>query len=598
MSLDSLKLFNAVPRRKGYSGEFVLLRDYGVLVTNEASYDMLNIMRFMGEVGVGNKETNSSFYSDWKTVRNLSDFEMLCDQLTHYFSTYGLEYFGVDSVREGLVYLPERVFHTNNPTVLRVISAEDPAVLLERCFRLLNSGMALSQETIKSIIRVLGECGYEITGEEKIANREAEVYFYEISGKLPTDSSKLFRYLLYYASGSTLVINDKATRSLIETRRQKLPYLDEKRSASLAQTFNRYKDLWMCIKTANPANRTAVNHISKLSKIHHKPMPENVMNLLTSRILKEKDVELAAKNSTVFQIIRVINALRLRSANPDGSVYRIRNGKQWTTDEKPLQNREMFHKYYDILLGELRERFSDVRVYCQNFVDYSFPVSEKSFVGNIPEGTVIRIPQDEETFLVGVHWDDLHTDLDLRADSIGFSLGWNTGLRSSGKGLMHSGDMTRGILGLGASEWIYASKFSGTYNLKINVFSGSDFSRKFKFIIGKSKKSSIQKGYSIAPEEILCSYTVTMGEDRQMNLGMVYPEGNSNCFFIGTATTGNGRVGGFSGLDKVQQDVSLKRIRTSLRLSDVVTFVDSPEKATVDLSLDKLTKDSFLDLLK
>ncbi len=483
MSQDSLHLFNTVPMVDGYSGKFTLIPEYGVLVTPEAAYDLKNIQKFLKETGVGASELNSSFWNDWRHVAESSDGQLFFEQILHYFSTYGLEYFGVDSVREGYVYIPNHTFNAPSQIILKVIGAENPSSLVNRCFKMLNSGMALSQETIKKIINVLGECNYPITGDEKIANREAEIYFYEISEKLPVESAKLFRYLVYYFSGSTMVINDKKTRELITQSRKEIPYLDSARLISLARSFNRFKDLWMCIKSANRNNKVTVNRISKLSKIHHEPMPENVLNNLTSHMYYAFDVIKAVKSATVFQLVRAYNALQLRQEKLSGSVFRIRNGKLWTKETAP-NIMPYLARDAEIILKELRERFANKIAYVENFVDFSVPTSEKSFVGNIPEGTVLRFPTSSENFLIGVHWDNPYTDLDLRAESSGFSLGWNTNLRNSSRSLMHSGDMTRAPKPYGASEWIYFSNLTGTYNIKLNLFSGSDFSKKFKFILG------------------------------------------------------------------------------------------------------------------
>ena len=595
MSQSSLKLFGVVPD-KGKVGEVHLLVEYGVVVSPRAAYALTDIKKHLKETGVGTAERNSSFWKDWVSILNMSDYEMRLDQIMHYLSTYGLELFGIDSVKEGFVYIPEGVFDNSVPKKIQAIFAVEPAELIDRCFSLLNSGMALSQETIGNIISVLGECGYVITGEETIRNREAEILFYVISGKLPVGSSTLFRYLVYHFTGQSMVINDKKTNEAIKASGLKLPPLEEKQMIALAQSFNRYKDLWMAIKDANPKNRSVVNRISKLSKKHHKPMPVNVLNTLTSKYYTPAQIQEAAKNATVFQIVRVINSLRLRRANPEGSVYRIRNSRIWTSLVKPLS--ESHHQYTEqILINTLRQRFAEVKAYVPDFVDYSIPTTEKSFVGNIPEGTVMRFPVNKQALLLGVHWDEEHTDLDFRADSAGFSIGWNTNFRTANRGIMHSGDMTVAPKPYGASEWIYFENLNGTYNLRLNIYrAGSKFDKKFKFIIGRSS-NAIVKNYSIAPEEVLTSYVVSM-EDKEASLGMVYSEGDKLCYLLGTGTTGSRHIGRFGKFDSVQQDVAVKRIQSSLRLSDVVQIVKTPEQATVNLSLETLTKDSFLALFK
>jgi hypothetical protein len=596
MSVSTLKLFGVVPDIDK-TGTPQVIEEYGVVVSPTASYAIKQIRAYLKQNGVGEAEKNSSFWKDWQSVRTMSDYQMRLDQLLHYFSTYGMELFGIDAVKEGLVYVPIKIFTVQGgPIALRVIDAAKPQELIDRCFALLNSGMALSQETIGDIIAALGECGYMITGKESIKNREAEIYFYMISGKLPVGSNSLFRYLVYHFTEQSMVINDKKTRETIANSNKKLLALSEKELAILAQSFNRYKDLWMAIKQAHPKNRSVVNRITKLSKTHHKPMPEVVMNNLTSKHYTPEVIKEAASKATVFQLIRVINSLRLRRANPEGAVYRIRNSRIWTSLAPPSSNAHT--KYVEeMLIGILRERFADVRVYAENFVDFSLPTTEKSFVGNVPEGTVLRFPKTSEALLIGVHWDEPNTDLDLRADSANFSVGWNSSFRTGSRGVMLSGDMTRAPAPYGASEWLYFTDLNGTYNVKLNEFrAGPRFDKKFKLMIGRSS-DKISMNYQIAPEKVLVSYVVTM-EDRQVSLGIVYPDGNHLCFLMGTGATGGRHVGRYNKYDSIQQDVAAKRIQSSLRLADVVQFVSKPEDATVNLSLETLTKDSFLNILK
>lgn len=599
MSESSLKLFGLVPINRGAKGQPALIPEYGVVVSPLAVYDLRNIRAWLKKNGVGDAERNSAFWQDWQTIRQMSDFEMRVDQLLHYFSTYGLEMWGIDAVKEGYVYVPASIFHQNHSTALKVITAVEPQELIDRCFAMLNSGMALSQDTVMDIINVLSECGYVITGDEEIANREAEVYFYDLSGKLPRQSTKLFRYLIFYfTAGQTMVIKDKKTLETIEALARPMPALDEGHLIVLAESFNRYKDLWMAIKSANKKNRPIVNRITKLSKVHHKPMKQNVLNSLTSRIYSVYEVQLAAENATIFQLVRVVNALRLRDAEPAGMVYRIRNSRIWTTLTPPKPTGGQVKKYEEILINEIQRRLLDVKVYIPNGVDYSIPTSEKSFVGNVPEGTILRFPKNGEVLLVGIHWDNEDTDLDLRAESSDVSIGWNTSFRTRSRGIMHSGDMTRAPHPHGASEWLYFQDLDATYNVKVNIFrAGRGYDSTMKFMIGRSKTTDVKNNHRMSPDDVLVSYTVHLDE-KETYLGMVFADRNALCLYMGTATSGRGRVGRFNKYDDIQQDYAKLKIATALRLSDIVQTVTDPKDATVDLSLEKLSKDSFLALFK
>lgn len=591
MSLATLRLFGAV-RQTDVSKLPVLVKEYGVLISASAAYEHKTILQYLKVYGVGEAERNSSFWESWSKVKNASDFTLLAEQIVHYLTTYGLESLGIDAVKNGFIYLPEKVFVRHEPVVLKWIDVMPTQDLARGCFRLLESGIALADQTLQDIIAVLTECEYQITGEERIKNKEAQVLFYKLSGKLPTDGETLFRYLVYHFSDQTLVINNKDLRGKITASGRTLPDFTHTQETELAKSFNRHKDLWMAMKKANKSNIPIVNSLTRLSKNFHVPMMQNPLNTLTMAIIspRSKGLAHAIENGTVGQLVRAYNAVYLREQKPSGSVYRIRNGKQWTKLEPP--NSFVHSAYKQVLLHEMKRRVGKTKVYIEPFVDFAFPVSEKSFVGNIPDGTILRFPQTSKNLLIGVHWDDPYTDLDFRADSAEFSLGWNSGLRHSNKGLMHSGDMTRAPAPYGATEWIYAAKVDSTYQLKLNLYSGSDFSKHFKLIVGVSNQEP-NGNKQIPPEDIVFATDIPMPQ-KQMSIGTLYTEGEMTCLRLSIAGTGKSNVGRYSKLDAVQNEVFAKQTISMLRLKDVVSIADQPGEGIIDLSLSVLNKSKFM----
>ncbi len=590
MSLATLRLFGAVKASEQPQNP-IILKEYGVLISSHAAYDHRNIIQYLKENAVGIAERNSAFWESWQKVANASDFQLIAEQIIHYISTYGLESVGIDAVQEGLVYIPESAFVDHEPVALKVINAISATELIRRCFHLLDSGMALGETTLADIISVLIECEYQITGDEKIRNKEAQVLFYRLSGKLPQKGDELFRYLIYWFSDQTLVINNEELRDKIKLSHKALPHLESNQEIELAKDFNRHRDLWMAMKGSSRLNRTTVNHISRLSKKYHTPLKQNALNLLTGPVhIKTKELDTAIKQATLGQLVRAYNAISLREQEPQGSVYRIRNGKQWTSTKIPPT--QVYTQYKQALLAELRKRIGSTKVYIEPFVDYAFPVSEKSFVGSVPNGTILKFPQRKSILLVGIHWDDPYTDLDFRADSSEFSLGWNTGLRNRSRNLMHSGDMTRAPEPYGATEWIYASEVNSTFNLKVNLYRGEDFSKHFKLMVGISDKLP-DSAKQIPPKDIVFSTDVQM-PNKQMGVGMLYPEGDNICLMLSVSSTGKHNVGHYSQFDTIQQDVFAKQVLSALRLKDVVTVVERPGEGVVNLSISDVSKDKLL----
>lgn len=584
MSIATLLLFNTVPSEVELQPYFI--SEYGVFVTERAAYAIQDIRKYLEQTGFGDKERNSHFWSSWQYIRSSDDVQLLVDQIFHYVTTYGLESLGVDS--KGYVYIPEKAFVNHSEVQIRVIDATPKEEIIERCFNLLNSGLALAEDTIRNVIEALQECGYTITGNEHIRNREAQILFYQYSAVLPQREDELFRYLIYWFTGKTLIVNDKDTREKIGYSRKRLPDLGEKHLRLLAESFNRHKDLWMAIKSAHTENRATVNRISRLSKIYHTPMVQNPLNLVTMYKFSGFDLAASFHGATMAQLVRAYNSIALRKTLPNGSVYQIRNGKRWVSSDSPI--------YFDFgnekhILSEIRNRVGDQLFYVEQSVNYAFPTSEKNFVGNIPSGTILKFPKDGRALLIGVHWDDYNTDLDLRADSAGFSLGWNTGFRNSKHLLMHSGDMTRAPAPYGATEWIYAKDLDEACIIKVNNYNNGNV-KAFKLMIGVSKNTP-DRNSQIPPKDLVASFEVPM-TSRQSDLGFLYADKDYLYFQIGVSGTGKGRVGRYSNYDKIQQEVNLLKTSSALRFWDVASITNKLRKGVKDLSISNLTKDSFL----
>jgi hypothetical protein len=581
-----LELFKVVPQSESVSNTPVVLIQHGVVIHPEASTYAKEIEAYLDLNTLRGEDLNKSFHKSWQTILESTEEELIAHQLVHYFSTYGLQSLGLYS--EDTIYIPEEVLEVPVKLGFKVIKAVSNEELINRCKSLLESGVALVQDTITKLLDILEVLEYPLSNVE-CKNKEAKVLIIDRTGILPLTEDELFRYIYYKATGGlTLVVNSKESKQLILGTGYEVPLLTDSQLMLLAQSYNRHKDLWLSMKIGNRANARTVNRIGKLSKKHHKPMKMDVLNSLTSTEFSPQVVKDAASNAIVFRLIRAINAVRFYMEEKENRTYRIRNGKSYTKVKPTITEDDLLFNYHEILLAELKSRLKVHSVYYPSNVDYALPVSEKAFVGNIPMGTIFTLPKKEEGFLIGIYWKGDYIDLDLRGESLTESVGWNT--TSKGEGLLYSGDITSAPNG--ATEWLYTRYVPEVYDIKVNGYSGAEIGYNFKVILGYGDKPD--KSYIIDSNKVVYELDLTLAQT-QMSLGLLECEGDDLRFYLGGLGTGNSNVGRFTNLTSVMNKAIISKGKSSLRLSDLIPSV-SQEEAELNLSPSELTKDSLLSL--
>ncbi len=599
----SLSLFGVVLEANEPNGS-TFLEKHGVLIHSSASDSVSIIKRWLDTESLDDKQLNSSFHKSWQKVTQASMMQLVIEQIFHYFSTYGLESLGV--YNDSLIYIPAEVLELPDKLPVKVIYGVSHQELLDRCFNLLASGIALKQETIALIFELFDELGYAFTGNEAIANREAQLYAIDRTGKLPSDAMTMFRYFVYKATEQTLLIKNKDLIEKIKTSKYKLPKLTDSQLVSLAEHFNRLKPLWLAFKVNNAA---IVNRVAKLSKKAHKPLPVNVMSNVAAFDVDK--VQRAASKANIFQLVRAYNSLSTKLSGTYNRFYLVRNGKGFAkrntlTDpyfllDKHIAKADLLKAHQEALYAEITSRFTNKKIYIPENVDYAIPSSEKQFTGFVPYNTKIRIPASQEFGLVGIYWEG-DVDLDLRADAVDDSVGWNANYRSgvtldskSFKGIAHSGDITSAPNG--ATEYLYYSEIQGVYSIKNNLFRG-EIGQSFKLIIGSG--SDITQNYVIDPAKVLFTAPMTMIQN-EITIGVLVPSEQSTNFYLLSSGSGNLRVGRDDTVTQIARQAMLDKTLYSLRLSNLIKpeqMVSTPQEADIDLSSDRLTKDSFFKLFE
>lgn len=610
--MKTLKLFNAVIAKT--SQEKLFISKEGYVIEPNAQWAKDSIIAFYEREKLNGNDLNKTFHKSWSIIKNSSRYNLYVEQISHYLSTYGSNF-------QDEIYIPNEVVNIPNLKLsYKVIKAYSANEMKDKCLSLLQSGIALKEETIDELISVLvDELNYSFTGKEKIKNKEAIVKLAEFYNIYPENPVEFFRYIIYRSTDTTLLIKNNELIELIKNSSYNpTQAFNQYGLERLAEIFNRFKPLFLAYK--NKAPKT-INKISKLSKKYHVPLASNPLNDVTNILLSKKDLQWLDK-ATPFALFKALSACYSRKLGQDAFIYRVRNGKSWvksknetssTIESKNNQflnylkqkfgsieqeieviENNVFEKNYNFLINYLKQRFdlSNKTFYFPEDINYALPTSEKMYIGNIPTGTRFY----GEKLAVGIYWENTWgaSDLDLSGLNIGGKVGWNSSYNQQNGNLMYSGDITSAPKG--AVEYLYANKgLNAPTLIKNNVYSGAT-DCDYKIIIGKG--DSISNNYMMNPNNLFADIKCSSIQ-RQTILGMMLPENNKQCFVLLNFGAGHARISGNSEISTLATKALYQQWNKALSFKTIVTqlgakVIENKYEADFDLSLDRLEKDSFL----
>lgn len=584
--MKTLKLFNAVLAKK--SDEQPFISNDGFIIEPDAVWAKDEIISYYAKEKLNGNELNKTFHKSWQKIKNTSRVDLFFKQIEHYLSTYGSDF-------QSEIYIPAEVLNIPDmKLIFKVIKAYTAEEMQEKCLSLLKSGIALKEETIDDLLYILHtELEYDFTGKENIRNKEAIIKIADLYDIYPENPVEFFRYVIYKTTTTTLLIKNDELTDLIKQSRFNPTYLFERFGLEkLAEIFNRFKPLFLAFKNKAPK---AINKISKLSKVHHKPLISNPLNDATSTFLENSDWHWL-ENATPFALFKALSACYSRMYGQDTFVYRVRNGKSWVKKGKATYVNQM---NYDFILDYLKlkyENLSGKKFYFPENVEFALPTSEKMFVGNIPTGT--RFYGDR--LAVGIYWEDqwgAH-DLDLSGLNIAGKIGWNAAYNHDNGQLMYSGDMTSAPNG--AVEYLYANKRLSTPTLVMNnVFSG-DANCGYKIVIGKG--DDISYDYMMNPNNLFAE-TRCNSVQKQMILGILLPKNGKQCFVLLNFGAGHSHISGNTEVSAMATSALYQQWYDSLSFNDLVKELGAEitterAEADFDFSLERLEKESFMRIFK
>ena len=471
---------------------------------------------------------------------------------------------------------------------------------------------------------------YKLTGQTLyIQNREL------ISAIRQSDKSIAFTYFKNYVS------NDSGYKRL-------------------AEIFLRNKNIFLAFKTKNAEKlyeqnlNTIINKISKLSGKYHKPLKVNILDKLTSlttmKAITECEDELLQEldKVTIYREIRILNGLKYRyKANTepvkeDSILYRVRNGKVFATQFETISSDRTVNALAALinsiqyhLINRLTPILKDKTFYIPQNVTYVAPTSEKQFMGNIPEGSYIEIPRTEN-MVVGIHWYDVdqhRVDLDLKMLNLTEEYGWNAAYLSSMGDIVFSGDVTSAPQPDGATEvFLISPKIKNkAFLLKVNDFTQVQDEVPFEFFVAQMDNDKISSNFMVDPNKVLM-HTKNKFENQlkgrlsttpSLTLGYVEITLNSIKITFKNFTDVKGRISSRDIVNKIIFKYTDLYSKTQTTLNDLIelcggTIVEQPyierletvnvngetlyrkvqTKADYDLSLEKLTKESIIEIFK
>lgn len=529
-----------------------------------------------------------------------------------------------------------------------------------KVINMLNSGIALKHETINLLINIIKDLNIiaDINIDD-IKNKEAKCIISYEFGLIPDNGDDILRTLVYIALENASLIKSVRVFRDIQLTLYTNPsrFIDcynyikklnkESTIKTISETFLRNKQLWLAFKfhddTFN-SDQVDVEIVKFINKFINKLRKQAIHNHKSVKIaynLSNIKYEIIAsaidnnykkltKNETIYSKIKaynyIISLLNLDNEDFNYKNYRIRNRKTYSIEKqnKKVINVNLYKslsiKLYDDISNTIKQKIGDNKIYIPKNVVYVAPVSEKKFVDGIPELSYIKI---ENSLNIGVHWknvvsneQEINTDLDLKLVGIDSMYGWDAEYREKND-ILFTGDLTVApIKRGGATEAFLISNNKSAKLIMLNNYTNRcdvDYKLmiedvnmleeiKTKFIDCKSGvyKEQDDKERFKANTIFDLNKTLTLNSKigycvfSQKNIG-VYKD---NKFYFTGSQIGQGtttiRTDYIDTYLKAIQNEAENHLSINELLKDYL--VEDKKDAQIDLSLDNITNDTFINL--
>ena len=524
-------------------------------------------------------KANKSFHKSWWKIQNSDIEQLLSEQILHYFSTYWMESIWFKSIN----YIP--VEKLNIPELkehkllfIQAISEEE----LKEKVKTYIQGAIKEVDDIKELI-----VKYNLFTQREISdikNIELKISLFEEYNIIPDDSVEYLRYLIYKSTWETLLIKNKF---LIEKIKEwiNIDSLLLKAPDNLAEIFLRFKPLFLALKY-NSNNKTFFNKLRQKAKKIHKPLKQDYLSILSTVDTIDYDKLInELKTKDINRIVRLYNALLYRTKYDDVISYKIRNWKSRVSTE--WNNKRKYTQLLSFIKSFIKERVNsqiwNKKVYVPNGVHYAFPTSDKNFIWYIPEYSYITTTKN---FIVGVYWENQwweRIDLDLSYLDWINKWWWDWDYRSND--MLFSWDITDAPDW--ATELFYIKNNDVNVLFKLNNFN-SNIAVNYKLFIAVEDIDNLTENYLVNPNNI-----ITKQEDILKQRQAIIWYMNKSKFYFVKSYDWYCNSSSNSSKSKDSKLFLQNKTNSVLMLEDIVEITNDKQTADINLSLDKLDKNSF-----
>lgn len=577
--------------------------------------------------GIDKEINNQTFWKSFERVRDMDPREYVLAQIAHYFSTYGMEFFGLNAcpfVPLQDLDIPDTMLPYNRLTVIRLVSG---SMMLKMIDNYALNTVSPSPDRIEQFKPLME---YLTISTDSIKSFELQVIKHDLDGTVPTNPQSFLRYLVYKTTNTTLMIKNRAMYQSIKTAAtnsavKDLPYkyFSKADLCALASIFFRYRPIFLAFKKFDGC-APIINRIRRLADTHHVPMSDVSVQNLSALVLANRysDAMKVVDKTSNRELIKLFNFFNehIRVENVPG-VYNIRNGRTFVNENaksRDANERAAFLQMSRVIRMELTHRLSKALggkvFYIPDYIEYTAPITEKQFIGNIPWGSRILGFNSNDALTIGVSWFDQknqRVDIDLHLNSATKHYGW-CGSYIDGEDIIYTGDMTSAPLPNGAAEAYYFNPKDDKYIASVNLFSGPS-DAEFKMYM-TSKKPLIQSyrwdtpytPYTFDPKDALFApIPLKFNNTHGMTLGM-FAEGGFY-FYGGGISSGVVPRGNYSAfidglVAKLDTQITIDELLGGCGVvilddKEFAAMADEEKKTVISLAPEDLTATTLLDII-
>lgn len=629
MNKQTLKLFkalliNSVEERKCPENILKETIKRGFVFSNAVAgrYTDKELLSFIPiveeELGLTAEKMNKSFHKSWAKVKDSDINDLVIEQLIHYITTYTYERLGIFDSET--VYIPEEVLTIPGidpkKIPLIVINGYTASKLKEKLLNLVDSGIALKEETVKEIADLLVYFEVEPKEIENVKNRELKSVLFDYAGMIPESPIEFLRFAVYKSTNTTLLIKNQYLKNLICDNKDNLSisrmfdkYAELYGLERLAEIFYRYKPIFLAFKTNSKLNKT-INRIRKLAIKNHKPLTPDYLGTVTAQIKAGITIDKGIlvnqlEKVNVFRKIRLAYALKFRANNPDAIVYKIRNGKAYASPFE-FGYTEQLESVLDVVVDSIVKDLNvkGKKIYIPNNINYALPISEKQFTGDVPSGTYISMPRN---MIAGIYWENTEKgriDLDLSLINLEGKFGWDRAYRSEDGDVLFSGDITDASNGAAEHFYVKTQK-EDTYLMFVNhynLYEGDNSEVPLKIIVAQ-RNSQLKANHMVNPNDLIATVKSSIKE-KQKVLGILAVNSKECRFYFSEFYVGKSITSSEKSYVTDTRKYLAHFYKNTIQLRDILEkagaiLVDSKEIVIdIDLSLEGLERDTIINLFK